>query len=472
MATQFYKTQQGNYQLDKATGVASQVADIPVGGAIINWTGSSLPSELQSGLSGIGAKTPSGKIITSDDLKQPPNINIPQPKPDTVNYNSMIAGGQATINSVASVVPVVPAVPEKTDLEKRLEDLTKKIGEPPASLENAYQSAYGASGKETAQKELLIRTQAVKTAQAELAGIQAQVQGVIDKRTAQNLILERDSANRGIAGTILNRQQQEVNRQAAIEALPLQALALAAQAKVAGLQGEAEFAQSSLAMAQDKLNTAFKIKSEDAKNLYEYQKEARTAIWDFLSAEQKTRATENQKKDDRAFELFKDQINNAQAIAKTAMDNGQVDIAVKINQLDPKDKDYQQNVADLQKQFVAKPEKPTIRDYEVGGKMVRDVIDSQGKLISRTVLGRKENVPNKLTLNEAKSLGLPFSLVGKSEEEIGNQLLSESIPTWFRELKEQESQMTIRPDILQQVWNDFRNGVLKPKTDAITNPFE
>ena len=31
MATQFYKTQQGNYQLDKATGVASQVADIPVG---------------------------------------------------------------------------------------------------------------------------------------------------------------------------------------------------------------------------------------------------------------------------------------------------------------------------------------------------------------------------------------------------------------------------------------------------------
>ena len=61
MATQFYKTQQGNYQLDKATGVASQVADIPVGGAIINWTGSSLPSELQSGLSGIGAKNTIGE---------------------------------------------------------------------------------------------------------------------------------------------------------------------------------------------------------------------------------------------------------------------------------------------------------------------------------------------------------------------------------------------------------------------------
>ena len=51
MAIQYYSTAQGNYQLDKSTGVATKISAIPTGAATITWNGSGLPTELQAGLS-------------------------------------------------------------------------------------------------------------------------------------------------------------------------------------------------------------------------------------------------------------------------------------------------------------------------------------------------------------------------------------------------------------------------------------
>lgn len=50
MAIQYYRTSQGNYQLDKATGVASKVVSIPAGSSVIDWGASNLPPELQNAL--------------------------------------------------------------------------------------------------------------------------------------------------------------------------------------------------------------------------------------------------------------------------------------------------------------------------------------------------------------------------------------------------------------------------------------
>jgi len=201
-----------------------------------------------------------GQIIDSSVL-QPAQIIPILPKPeDTTNYQSLIAGGQGLIG--AAPPPPAPSDTD-SDLTRRINILMGLTPSQPPSLETAYASVYGQSGIEAAQQETRMRQQHVKSAQAELAGVQAQIQGVIDKRNAQNLISERQASQGQVVGTILNRQQQEVNRQAAIEALPLQALALAAQAKIASLQGEAEFAQSTLQAAQDKLDTAFRLKLKE-----------------------------------------------------------------------------------------------------------------------------------------------------------------------------------------------------------------
>ena len=293
-----------------------------------------------------------GQIIDSSVLQPAQIIPILTKPEDTTNYQSLIAGGQGLIG--AAPPPPSPSDTD-SDLTRRINILMGLTPSQPPSLETAYASVYGQSGIEAAQQETRMRQQHVKSAQAELAGVQAQIQGVIDKRNAQNLISERQASQGQVVGTILNRQQQEVNRQAAIEALPLQALALAAQAKIASLQGEAEFAQSTLQAAQDKLDTAFRLKLKDIENEYAYKKDLRNSIFDFLTAEEKTRAEKKQKEEDRKFTLQKDQIDNAQNIARSAMDNGQADIAAKITALDPKSAAFIRDLTALQAQIKLKP---------------------------------------------------------------------------------------------------------------------
>lgn len=299
--------------------------------------------------------------ISAALLKTSPTIPIlPQPT-DTTNYNAFIANAQAVID--ANTAPKTSDVPssESTSLETRFNRLMASIGTAPPSHESAFQTAYQTSGVEAAQQEVIRREASVRSAQAKLAGIQAQVQAVINKRDAENLKLEQAASQGQVVGTILNRQQQEVNRQAAIEALPLQALALSAQAEVASLQGESEYAQSTLKMAQDKLNVAFKLKSEDADRQYRYQKDARSAIYDFINDEQKRRMDAKQKESDRDYEREKDNLNNAQSIANSLMGSGQGELAAKITSLDPKDPKFSEKLAELQKQ--AQPIKQ-LSDFE------------------------------------------------------------------------------------------------------------
>ena len=198
------------------------------------------------------------------------------------------------------------------------------------------------------------REQEVNTAENELAGVQNQIQAIIDKRDANNLILERQAGAGQVTGQILGRQQQEINRQAAIDALPLQAKALAAQARVASAQGKARYAQSVLKAAQDKLDNAFRLKAEDIKNAYDFAKDNRTAIYDFLTNEQKTRADVNQKKEDRQYQITQDRINDQQSLSQKFMSNWQADLAVEVTQLNPSDKDYINKLAKIQGKYVEK----------------------------------------------------------------------------------------------------------------------
>lgn len=341
------KTNPSGIQYDSETG---NVVSTPV----VN----SIPSGAEGGISRVRNPV-TGEIveyvykdyttpITSASLAPTPSPTIlPQPT-DTTNYDSIVAGGQGEIGAGTTPAPTPAPAPVPAPLGP------PPAGEPPPSTEAAYQQAYKDAGVEEAQKASLAQEARVKSSQAKLAGIQAQIQAVVSKRDVQNLRLEGQASGGQVVTTVLNRQQQEINRQAAIEALPLQALALAAQAEVAGLQGDAEFAQSTLKMAQDKLNTAFELKSKDADRLYNFKKDARDANYKFLTDEQQRRADAKQKEDDKKFQLEKDNLNNSQILSIKFMENGQADLAMQATKLDPKSATFAADLAALQAKFVPK----------------------------------------------------------------------------------------------------------------------
>ena len=110
-------------------------------------------------------------------------------------------------------------------------------------------------------------------------------------------------------------------------------------------------------MAQDKLDTAFQLKSKDAENTYNYWKDLRGKIFDSLTQAQKDKVTAQQKEDDRKFEIEKDNRKSAQSIVKDLMASGQGELAAKITQLDTKSPTFSEDLATLQLQARPKEDK-------------------------------------------------------------------------------------------------------------------
>lgn len=78
---------------------------------------------------------------------------------------------------------------------------------------------------------------------------------------------------------------------------------------------------------------------------------------------------------------------------------------------------------------------------------------------------------DKITLSEARSLGLPLSVVGMSEEDILASLYSPEPPAWFREKISNEMRATPIPEVLSAAWEKFRKEKLEDeeKTEETTN---
>jgi hypothetical protein len=77
---------------------------------------------------------------------------------------------------------------------------------------------------------------------------------------------------------------------------------------------------------------------------------------------------------------------------------------------------------------------------------------------------------NKLTLAEAKSLGLPLATVGMSEDDILASLYSPEPPAWFREKVSNEMRMSPTQEVLAEAWEEFRQEKLEEdKTEETSN---
>lgn len=142
---------------------------------------------------------------------------------------------------------------------------------PPPSTADAYEEAYGSAGIDEKQKT-------VNDLTAQLNAI-----------AAENKVAELKMKDSGASLGEIQGRNIANERDAAIRSLPIQA-ALSA-------------AQGNLSMATDKLNTLFKLKSDDAQRKYDYDRELRKSVYDIADKEQQRKLDEIQRKDDQAFQI-------------------------------------------------------------------------------------------------------------------------------------------------------------------------
>lgn len=300
--------------------------------------------------------------ITAADLTPTISPNLPSPSADTTNYSGLISGGQTTIDSLLKALAPTTTSTTPTATDEITTRLRGLLTTQQPSLTEEYKTLATQEGIETKSQEVLSKQTALQTARSKLATVNAQLAGLTAEQQAIPIRLQQEATGRGITTGGLAPIETGQLRNLALRALPLQAQALAAQAEVASAQGDVELSQNALKLAQDKLNTVFNLKTKDEENKYNYQKDLRDKIWDFVTETEKTRLFNLQKKDDREFQLYKDRIDNLQTISNNLIANGQGDLAAKVSQLDPKSKMYQQDLANLLSQ--AKPKSTAQSDFE------------------------------------------------------------------------------------------------------------
>lgn len=71
---------------------------------------------------------------------------------------------------------------------------------------------------------------------------------------------------------------------------------------------------------------------------------------------------------------------------------------------------------------------------------------------------------NKITVSDAKTLGIPLSMVGLDEATVINSLASEKVPEWYRTMANTQSGSSLTDSALKPLWNEFRQ---KAATDPI-----
>lgn len=243
---------------------------------------------------------PDSNIISTQTLGVNGELNKPFkfPQKDQTLIPAMIPPVQGTTEQQIADVQNE----QKTSFEEYLSNLTA----PPSSAES-YKKAQKESG-------VLEQQRIVGDLTAQLNQITAQ---------GQASQLQVVGQGRGIPEAIIGGQQAQIARETAIQALPVSA--------------QLNAAQGNLAMAEQNLNTLFKIYLDDATNRYNYKTKINEAIYNFADKQAQAKLTTLQKKQDREYADEKDFLSMKENLSLAALKNGASQKTLK-NILDSKDR--------------------------------------------------------------------------------------------------------------------------------------
>lgn len=448
--------------------------------------------------------------ITAASLEPVKPIEIPKVPTDNTNYAGIITGGASEVDMIAKQM-ADRAAEVKAEAEARakeqggidIEALLKKYGgQAPPSGADIYQSTYGVGSTQaevSALEQNKITTAGiVKSAQNEFNAINAQIQSINLASQARNLQLEKQISGGGTltagSGEVLSRQQTESNRQAAIESLPLQGQALVAQAKILVAQNDAETASQILNLAKQKMDTLFNLKITDAQNLYNYNKEIRNRVWDYLTEKEKTQLAALQKEDDRKFDLLKLNMASMKDLSKTALENQQGDLAAQIIGLNPASETFTADLAKLQEQIKPKPAVTTdITEYNLAKSQgytgtLLDWQTKQANLKAKTITPIPETITPEKINNTLYSVGIPLTAVSSKGQITDSQLtklqaggipptdaqeIMDKIlaPTELKDVRQWMRDLGVDPKVLDTFMMTLQ-GVKSGGGEEIINPFK
>ena len=305
--------------------------------------------------------------ISSATLAPQQQIQVPPAPAVNPQYQSVIEGGNAILKSISDLRAKQEADALAQQQTSNPNDLTSLFQQylggqsQQPSFESAYASTQNDPTLLARQGTANTDAAALNDAQDQFDAINAQLAGVTAETQAMATYdPAKDPANAGRGITTggirpLQMQQAEALRQQAIKALPLQAQAIAAQAKVASAQRKYGLSEQLLSQAQTRIDKLFELHMTDSTNQYNYQKDLRDKVYEFATAQEKTRIEALQKKADQEHADQQDALKSAKELSKLAMDSGQSDIASKLWALDPKSKTYAADVATLQAQITQNP---------------------------------------------------------------------------------------------------------------------
>lgn len=356
-----------------------------------NYQNPNVAFQTPGAMAGVGPATsqyaPTSSAISVAGLSQPQTPIQIQPLP-TSGVDGALGAAQTTIDTLNKQIADLQSQKTPTDASALFE---KYLGSetPPPSAAGAYNDMYAQSGLDAKQQQTLTDKTTSDAIDAQLAGLNYQYNTVIPTQDEQNAVGKQSTYGQQVTTAADQRQKL-------LEIAPLQFQSLIAKAKALG-------SQSLFDAAQTHLDKIYSIQQQDAANLYNYQKDLRAKVYDFATAQQKATLDAQQKQADQNFTLLQNNLNNAQAIAKSASDNGQSDIAAKILALDPHSATYQSNVANLQAQIQVKQDQWSA-PYYLGGDIVQKNTKTGEIRTAVNVTGGGVNAPISLTTTDKQSL--------------------------------------------------------------------
>jgi len=215
---------------------------------------------------------------SSFDLSKPIPVSalgqtgtLPQEKPDNTNYAGIMSGIQGGLTT------------QQTAAEAKRQADTDMMN-------NAVKQYFGSDNQQSSADlySQMRGETGISEKEQRVNDLTAQLNQVVAEGQTAQMQLESGSSGKDVTSAFLGRQQQEIQRQAAIRALPIQA--------------QLSAAQGNLQTAQSNLETLFKLKSEDAERRYNRESEIRKFVYQFATDKEKRELEALEKESERNFQ--------------------------------------------------------------------------------------------------------------------------------------------------------------------------
>jgi hypothetical protein len=360
----------------------------------VNFSGKKVSSRAEGGGTAQPLPTTPTTIPVTDLTKTETPVPIPKPVVAEPVYNLTDMTRDNASMGIGATTEMAPTTSQfETDMDVALRKRQEILGEAP-SAEELF-----------ARRE---REMGIEQKQKTVNAYQTQLNQIVADAKARQLSVE--GQGRGIPEVIIGGQQAQIAKEAAIQALPIQALLSAAQ--------------GDLTFAQNRLDTLARLEMQDAQLAYQNKKEMFSFAFDYATDQQKTRLAVAEKAADREWEREKNNIADRTEWGKWALSNGNTDVFKTIMALYPSSPDYSTQVSravgSMADTYTVSSEYQGILNTILGsGKFTKD----QVSLIKASIL--RGDDPFAVIKNQAKNLMTSTNAGDVQKYEVARDTLSD-----------------------------------------------